>query len=155
MSRCPSRGTLDAFADGQLGDHEAAQVATHLDHCPMCEGYLRQLDPLDDVLAALDAPEPPPDLLAAVRAGRRPRRRLALRIGMAAIGFALVSAGISSAASDPAIAAWVRLALVLLDDVTARPVVLRAAVGGVLIVSTAALALAARRLAPVRRGALP
>lgn len=151
-SPCPAPELLDDFAAGTLGEHTAARIAEHVDGCPICQARLRALDPLDADLVYLDAPAIPDHLVQDVLIGRLDRRRLALRWSLGTAGALLLALATTWLLSDPDLVAFLMLLPVVLDDVTARPAVLRAGLGAVLVLATVALALALGRLPdPPRR----
>jgi len=152
VSRCPAPELLDAFADGTLGEHTAARLAEHVDDCPMCQARLRALDPLDGDLVHLDAPDVPEALVLDVVSGKRDRQRLITRWILGSAGALLLAAAVTRVLAEPDALAIMGLLPVLVEDVTARPAVLRAGLGAVLILALAALGLALVRLPdPPRR----
>ena len=64
MSLHPSREVLEQFALGDLGEHVAVYIASHLDDCPQCAAAARALDPLTAAFTATPH-APVPDRLAA------------------------------------------------------------------------------------------
>ena len=93
---------LSAAADGDLPPAETQAVRAHADACPRCAPAMAELRMMVTATKALDAPEPPPTLWAAIEGGleRHERRSwLAWRpftIGALAGAFAvvLVAAGL-------------------------------------------------------------
>ena len=87
---------LSAAVDGDLPPAEAQAVRTHVDACPRCAPAMAELRMMVMATQALDAPEPPPTLWAAIEGGleRHERRSwLAWRpftIGALAGGVAVV-----------------------------------------------------------------
>ncbi len=59
----PPDELLLPFAQAELDEDLAVQVALHLDDCPACQLRLEHLDPLSAALAAAPQPEPPAALL--------------------------------------------------------------------------------------------
>jgi len=74
----PDDRLLARFAEGDLPDEAAADLAVHLDGCPRCAARLNQIDPLVPIFArSPDPPLPPIDaaeLLARAAVPPRPRR---------------------------------------------------------------------------------
>ncbi|MCI2058512.1 MAG: zf-HC2 domain-containing protein [Oscillibacter sp.] len=70
---------LDAFADGECTEAEAARVREHLRSCPGCRAYLEELQQIRDAFPRDDDVEVPPGfadgVMAAVRARAVPRKR--------------------------------------------------------------------------------
>ena len=66
MSQHVPQDLLAAFVEGDVGEHLAEHIADHLDSCPRCATVAASLEPLSAAFAALDDPEPPADLVAAV-----------------------------------------------------------------------------------------
>jgi Putative zinc-finger len=87
---------LSAAADGDLPPAEAQAVRAHVDACPRCAPAMAELRMMVTATHALDAPEPPPTLWAAIEGGleRQERRSwLAWRpfsVGALAGAFAVV-----------------------------------------------------------------
>tara|TARA_B100000530_G_C15737516_1_gene400310 strand:- start:125 stop:586 length:462 start_codon:yes stop_codon:yes gene_type:complete len=50
---------LQAFADGDVGNELAVQIAEHLDECVLCQTKARDLDPLTAHFASCDDPPIP------------------------------------------------------------------------------------------------
>ncbi len=74
--KCPEvQDHLSAWLDGELAPEVQAEVAEHLESCDACLRELAQLEALEQSLAALPAPAPPPGLAEKVVARlKRPRR---------------------------------------------------------------------------------
>ncbi len=69
------RESLSAWLDGELAPEVGALVDRHLASCDACLRELTQLEALEQALAALPAPAPPPGLPEKVAARlRRPSR---------------------------------------------------------------------------------
>lgn len=74
---CPEHDDLSAYMDGVLAPAEGARLASHLANCPICRGYLNQLDALRHSLQALPSPALGFDLAARLegRLNAAPSRR--------------------------------------------------------------------------------
>ena len=80
---------LVAFVEGDVGEQLAVHIAEHLDACPQCLNQAAQIEPLNQLFAALDDPEPPADLMDAIlaeamRPDRLPRTELAVGLTLLA-----------------------------------------------------------------------
>ena len=77
--------SLSAWLDGELAPEVGALVDRHLESCDACLRELAQLEALEQALAALPAPAPPPGLPAKVAARlKRPPRRWWQSVALAA-----------------------------------------------------------------------
>lgn len=59
---------LRAFIDGQVGDDDAAAMASHLDVCGPCAARFSSMDPLESAFVGVIAPVAPVGLVRAVLA---------------------------------------------------------------------------------------
>src|SRR5207245_7953468 len=69
----PAPERLSEYLDGELGDRERAQVATHLEGCGECAGALDQLRAVKVRAASLPARGPETDLWPALEGRLEPR----------------------------------------------------------------------------------
>ena len=69
----PAPERLSEYLDGELGDRERAQVATHLEGCGECAGALDQLRAVKVRAASLPARGPETDLWPAIEGRLEPR----------------------------------------------------------------------------------
>ncbi len=105
--------TLSAFVDGDLSPAEAQAVRAHAAGCPRCTASIEELRAMFTAARALERPEPPPTLWAAVEGAMARHDRpwwLSLRLfgtgalaGAAAVS--LVALGLSSWRAHQATAA--------------------------------------------------
>ncbi|MCB9676807.1 MAG: hypothetical protein H6737_16950 [Alphaproteobacteria bacterium] len=93
MSEHVPEDLLVAFVEGEMGEQLSIHIAEHLDSCPMCATRAACLEPLGPAFAAMEDPEVPEGLAAAVLAAaaeeeRPPQLEIAVGIGLlvAAIG---------------------------------------------------------------------
>lgn len=49
---CPDERQLQRFADGELGDRQAKQIAEHVDSCPQCAAAIRRLEDVGNLVSA-------------------------------------------------------------------------------------------------------
>jgi anti-sigma factor RsiW len=59
----PSEALLRRFADGELDESLAVELALHLDDCPRCSTQVHAMDELASAYASMDDPMVPEDLV--------------------------------------------------------------------------------------------
>jgi anti-sigma factor RsiW len=101
MSRHVTDDLLRSFVDADVGEEMAVHIADHLDECPACATRAASLEPLATAFAAMEDPEPPPDLAASVLAAvQEPERLPIMEIGLGA-GLLLSAALLTTAFGNP------------------------------------------------------
>jgi hypothetical protein len=97
------RERLSAYLEGDLDADERARIERHLSGCPDCRREYRELRHTVDLLHALPAPDPPPDLadrvIARLRAGEgRPGPMARFRTRLSRVAEAPWGAPVAAAA---------------------------------------------------------
>ncbi|MCB9668065.1 MAG: hypothetical protein H6734_01190 [Alphaproteobacteria bacterium] len=106
---------LASFVDGDVGEHTAVQIATHLDDCPLCAARAATLEPLAGVFAHAADPEVPMDLVAAVLAEAARPDPVAPVGREVVVGAAMLAAGLGLAVLYGEHMSWVSRIGVLLE----------------------------------------
>ncbi|MFT5586592.1 MAG: hypothetical protein ACI9VR_004191 [Cognaticolwellia sp.] len=66
MSQHPPDSLIKRFAEGELSEALAVDLAIHMDGCPVCASRAASLEPMASVFASDDDPELPEDLMAEI-----------------------------------------------------------------------------------------
>ena len=66
MSQHPPESLIKRFAEGELSESLAVDLAMHLDDCPACATQAATLEPMASVFASSDDPDLPDDLMGEI-----------------------------------------------------------------------------------------
>ena len=77
-----NRKRLGAYWDGELSDTEMMSVERHLEKCESCRAFLSDLEKLEQLLLALEAPSAPDNLISRIEAEVHARKRPKIGAGL-------------------------------------------------------------------------